>query len=224
MSDGSDKLDDKSDDGGYNDDDEIADEKGLSEASTGDLHITKKKARKKRFGRRSKKCIPQESSTIVKEEDESKLINTNKINDATGESEDHLNRLNCDWEDAGDSGGQISRCSSSSSLSSSCSHHSLIKHYTNIMMNCCDDQFDEDCNVVKNKIDRILKSQWKDRLNRSKEKSIASSDSQSPIPQPVIKHSSSFKLRPARLPLNKKTWSKLKKSNQNSDWLFTNET
>ncbi|XP_015788677.1 uncharacterized protein LOC107365645 [Tetranychus urticae] len=218
-SDGSEGLNCKSGDGGNGDDDETVDERGLSETSN-DAPVVKKKSRKKRSNRRSKKSVVID---IVKKDDQDTKLKNNKYHDV-GSNEEQFKRLENNWEDAGDSGGRISRCSSSSSLSSSCSNHSLIKHYTNIMMNCCDDQFDEDCNVVKNKIDRILKSQWKDRLNRSKEKTSGTTESHSPTPQTSLKHTSTFKLRPARLPLNKKTWSKLKKSNQNTDWLFNNDT
>ncbi|XP_015788704.1 uncharacterized protein LOC107365668 [Tetranychus urticae] len=139
-----------------------------------------------------------------------------------------------DWDGVRDSIGPMTRCSSSSSLSSSCSNHSLIKHYTNVMMNCCDNHFKEDCDNVRNKIERILKAHWKDRLNRVKEKSTALNgtlngnsngqpNSQPPKQAPQV-NSFAFELRPARLPLNKKTWSKLRRSNQNSDWLLNSES
>lgn len=122
-----------------------------------------------------------------------------------------------------DSERSLSDCSSlsssSSSLSSSCSRHSIIKHYTDIIMNR-EGVADAKNGSVKSKIDRILKSQWEDRLNRSKEKSDSNgiSCSGSSAPQ------TSFILRPSKLQINKKTWLKLKKSNSRNDWLFNATT
>jgi len=65
----------------------------------------------------------------------------------------------------------FSRSSSSSSISSSCSHHSMIKHYTNIIINNRESLDGQ--NVVRDKIERILKSQWEERLNKTKEKNFS---------------------------------------------------
>ncbi|XP_053205621.1 probable serine/threonine-protein kinase clkA [Panonychus citri] len=136
------------------------------------------------------------------------------------------------WDEVRDAIGPVTRCSSSSSLSSSCSNSSLIKHYTNVIMNCCDNHFKEDCDFVRAKIDRILKAHWKDRLNRLKVKMSPSNedtfsektDSQPSKQSSPATDSIAFELRPARLPLNKKTWTKLRRSNRNSDWLLNEET
>lgn len=121
-----------------------------------------------------------------------------------------------------DSDRSLSECSSlsssSSSLSSSCSRHSIIKHYTDIMMNR--GVADPKNGSVKSKIDRILKSPWEDRLNRTKEKA----ESNSLPSRDTATSKTSFILRPSKLQFNKKTWLKLKKSNSRTDWLFNANT
>lgn len=113
---------------------------------------------------------------------------------------------------------EYSSLSSSSSQSSSCSRHSIIKHYTDIIMKSPDDIGDSQQALMKDKITRILKSQWEDRLSRSKGRSSSDTDSKGSTSNAKT---ASFILRPSKLKFNKKTLLKLKKSNSRTDWIFS---
>ncbi|XP_074602280.1 uncharacterized protein LOC141855965 [Brevipalpus obovatus] len=113
---------------------------------------------------------------------------------------------------------EYSSLSSSSSQSSSCSRHSIIKHYTDIIMKSADDVGDSQQAMMKDKITKILKSQWEDRLNRSKGRSSSDTDTRGSTSNAKT---ASFILRPSKLKFNKKTLLKLKKSNSRTDWIFS---
>ena len=115
----------------------------------------------------------------------------------------------------------FSRSSSSSSISSSCSHHSMIKHYTNIIINNRESLDGQ--NVVRDKIERILKSQWEERLNKTKEKNFSISSHFRKSNSTSSFQTSSI-LRPSKLQLNKRTLLKLRKSNTSNDWIFNDNS